>query len=386
VTLRANGSAAAESVLDGASPRAAFRKALVKWFDASARDLPWRRTRDAYAIWLSEIMLQQTQVATVVGYYERFLTRFPTISDLAAGAEQEVLKLWEGLGYYRRARQLHSAAQQVVAIHMGHFPREFDAIRALPGVGRYTAGAIASFAYDDRKPIVEANTLRLYSRLLGVRSDPRGKQTQEKLWQFAEQILPPREPGKLNQALIELGSQICKPRQPLCGECPVRRWCSARIAGIVESIPALGKKTQYEDALEAAVVIYDRRRRILLRQRGDKERWAGMWDFPRGALATGPAAREPSSLNLTKVREFVSKQTGAEIELLSEQFRIRHGVTRFRIELVCFDAKLTRPLQRRADLRWVTRTELAEVALSVSARKIALSLSRPEKQKKLALR
>ncbi len=377
MTAKAKGLATTKAAhsLQSAAARTAFRKSLLNWFAANARDLPWRRTHNPYAIWLSEIMLQQTQVATVIAYYERFLKSFPTATKLARASEQDVLGLWEGLGYYRRARQLHAASRVIASQHAGEFPRDFDQIRGLPGIGRYTAGAIASFAYDDRQPIVEANTLRLYSRLLGIQEDPGSKSVQERLWQFAEEILPVRNPGQLNQALIELGSQVCKPRQPLCSACPVARHCLAKQLNLVEAIPKAAKKTNYEDALEAAVVVRDRKGRILLRQRGNTERWAGMWDFPRGNLATGSAALEPASLDLARVREFVEIQTGAKVNLKNERFRFRHGVTRFRIELVCFDADLLAPLKRREDLRWVTAAQLTEIPLSVSARKLAKSLS-----------
>lgn len=320
-------------------------------------------------------MLQQTQVATVIGYYERFLAVFPTISMLAGAHEQEVLKLWEGLGYYRRARQLHAAARKTAAEHGGQFPRDFQQISALPGVGRYTAGAIASFAFDQRKPIVEANTIRLYCRLLGMRDDPRSKTAQDKLWRFADEILPNRESGRVNQALIELGSQICKPRNPQCEACPVEQFCAARQMGLVDAIPAAKKKTQYEDSLEAAVVVRDRRGRILLRRRNESERWAGMWDFPRGVLATGMGARDPQSLNAEAIGKFVRLQTGAKIKLLNEQLRLRHGVTRFRIVLVCFEAEIVGRLKLRDDLRWAIADELQDIPLSVSARKLAKSLA-----------
>lgn len=361
--------------LETAKSRAAFRRALLYWYDQVGRDLPWRRTHDPYAIWLSEIMLQQTQVVTVIAYYERFLAKFPTVAGLANADEQEVLGLWEGLGYYRRARQLHAAAKKVVLAHEGKFPRDFAEIRALPGIGRYTAGAIASFAFDDRQPIVEANTMRLFSRLIGLRIDPRGKEGQEVLWRFAESLLPKELPGRINQALIELGSQVCKPRHPSCLLCPVSRFCAAKQLGLVDQIPAMAKKMVYEDALEAAVVVRDPRGRILLRRRSEGERWAGMWDFPRGVLATGAAAREPHSLSASKIIALVKEQTGAKIKITGERLRLRHGVTRFRIELVCFDAMLVGALHAREDLRWAEAEELKEIPLSVSARKLAKTLS-----------
>ena len=198
-----------------------FRRRLIRWYKSERRELPWRETRDPYAIWLSEIMLQQTQVATVLGYYERFLATYPTVSDLANADEQDVLKLWAGLGYYRRARQLHAAAKVIRDQYEGSFPTQFEDVLALPGVGRYTAGAICSFAFEQRQPILEANTIRLFSRLIALRADPRASDSQQLLWEFADRILPKvsarsAKDGRsqtgtfssINQAVMELGSQV----------------------------------------------------------------------------------------------------------------------------------------------------------------------------------
>ena len=227
-----------------------FRAALLGWFRRNARDLPWRRTRDPYAIWISEIMLQQTQVATVIGYYHRFLEAFPNVNALADAPESEVLRLWEGLGYYRRARQLHAAAKDVAEKHGGRFPGDFDAIFALPGIGRYTAGAIASIAFDQSKPILEANTIRLWARLAGIQDDVAAKATQTRLWSLAERVLTESRSGEINQALMEVGGQVCKPQAPQCHECPVVLWCGAQRTGRPESIPRVRKKIEYEEVRE----------------------------------------------------------------------------------------------------------------------------------------
>src|SRR5687768_10854498 len=197
--------------------RTLLTRKLLAWFDRSARDLPWRRTSDLYAIWISEVMLQQTQVATVIAYFERFLHRFPDVGSLAAADEQQVLRLWEGLGYYRRARQLHAAAKVIVAEHSGRFPLAYDAVRSLPGIGRYTAGAILSIGAGARLPILEANTIRVLSRLTAFRGDPASSAGQKHLWQIAELTLPAKRVGTFNQSLMELGSEICTPKAPTCG-------------------------------------------------------------------------------------------------------------------------------------------------------------------------
>lgn len=187
-----------------------FRRKLRAWYDRHARELPWRGTRDPYAVWLSEIMLQQTQVETVKPYFQRFLAALPTIRALAEAEERQVLRLWEGLGYYRRARQLHQAARQIVAVHDGRFPCDPQAVQRLPGIGRYTAGAILSIAFDQRQPILEANTVRVFSRLLAYDGQTTSSAGQKLLWAAAEAVLPAREVGRFNQALMELGSEVCR--------------------------------------------------------------------------------------------------------------------------------------------------------------------------------
>ena len=342
-----------------------FRQQLLAWFQRCARDLPWRQTRDPYPIWVSEVMLQQTQVSTVIDYYRRFLAAFPTIASLAEADEQRVLRLWEGLGYYRRARQLHQAAQCIVAEHAGQLPRDVSTLRSLPGVGRYTAGAIASLAWDAREPILEANTVRVFSRLLAYREDPTRSAGQTLLWQFSEALLPERRVGAFNQALMELGSGICTPRTPSCDECPVSRLCPTRAAGLQGAIPVAKAKTVYEAVHEAAVVVR-RGPQILLLQRGANERWAGLWDFPR--FASSPrlnAAPQP------ELQEHVRALTGVHVEIGRPLATIKHGVTRFRITLVCHEARYVAGRLLGQRFRWVRPGELEGYPLSVTGRKIS---------------
>ena len=207
--------------LPDAAWKKSFRRRLLCWYRRAARDLPWRRERNPYRIWISEVMLQQTQVATVRPYFHRFLREFPNIRTLAEADERSVLRLWEGLGYYRRAQQLHEAARIVVEQHDAQFPRDPQTLRSLPGIGRYTVGAVLSIAFDARLPVLEANTVRLLSRLLAYDQNPMRAAGQRLLWTFAEQLLPRQNVGTLNQALMELGSEICTPRTPKCDECPL---------------------------------------------------------------------------------------------------------------------------------------------------------------------
>lgn len=349
-------------------PADRIRRLLLDFFDSRARDLPWRRTDDPYAIWVSEIMLQQTQVATVRGYFARFVQRFPTIADLAAAPEEEVLRLWEGLGYYRRARQLHAAAQRIVSEHSGQFPRDMDAVLALPGIGRYTAGAILSIAFGQRQPILEANTQRLYARLAAIEGDLSTAATLRRLWQFAEELLPRREVGEFNQALMELGSLVCRPHEPDCGSCPVAGLCAAQQMNRQREIPQKAKRPELEDLDEAAVVLW-RGGQVLIRRCQPKERWAGLWDFPRVRLADGDQHRP------ARIVDLVQQLTGVLARDLRGCGAIRHGVTRYRIRLHCYQATAVLDGPTRGELRWTTPTGLQEFPLSATGRKIAARLT-----------
>ena len=211
--------------------------ALLGWYDANKRAMPWRRTKDPYRIWLSEVMLQQTTVATVIGYFERFLERFPDVRALARADEAAVLRLWAGLGYYSRARNLHRAAKAVVEEHAGRFPRTLQGLRSLPGVGRYTAAAVASIAFGLPAELVDGNVIRVYARLFALRGDPRSPALQEKVWTLAAEHLDHGRPGDWNQALMELGATVCSPVGPECGRCPLSKSCLARKRGLQDSIP-----------------------------------------------------------------------------------------------------------------------------------------------------
>ena len=355
-----------------AKARPAFRRRLVRWFAKHARDLPWRRDRDPYRIWLSEIMLQQTTVAMILPRFEQFVAAFPTVYDLAAADEQQVLRLWEGLGYYRRARGLHAAAKQLVAEHGGVLPRDVPTLMQLPGVGRYTAGAIASFAYDVPAPIVETNTQRVLARLTAFAAPLAAGASQRFLWSVAEDLVPTRGAGRFNLALMELGAIVCKPSAPRCDACPVTMHCGAFALGLQQEIPKLTAMPKITAVREAAVVVR-KHGRVLLRQRPKGERWEGMWDFPRFELeAEGPLFVRNELM--AKVRE----QTGVEIEPGGVFKTLKHGVTRYRITLDCYEARpiggrVRSTLQRR--VRWTPLAELAALPLSVTGRKIAVALT-----------
>jgi len=312
-------------------------------------------------------MLQQTQVATVIPYFESFVVSFPTVAALAEADESEVLRHWEGLGYYRRARQLHRAAQVIVERHGGKFPRSLDEVGKLPGIGRYTAGAITSIAFDQRAPIVEANTVRLFSRLICLRDDPTNAAGRKLLWQVAEAVLPTRDCGVFNSALMELGSLVCTPRNPNCEHCPVTTLCVARMRGLQDQIPRMPAKVASEAVREAAVIVW-RKQTILLRRREAGERWAGLWDFLRFPLA----ARNSAAIG-RELLDKVQLHSGLTVQPPERIATIKHGVTRFRITLDCYTAQLASP---RATLttgewRWVRVDELEEYPLSMTGRKLS---------------
>jgi A/G-specific adenine glycosylase len=351
---------------------------LLAWFDRHQRDLPWRRDRDPYRIWVSEVMLQQTQVATVVPYFERFVRAWPTLADLAAADEQEVLRLWEGLGYYRRARDLHRTARLLAAAPGGRFPDDPSALCGLPGLGRYTRNAVLSQAFDLRLPILEANSQRVLSRLLGRADDPGRGPARRRLWRAAEDLLPARRAGAFNQALMELGALVCTPTNPNCPDCPLAARCAARRDGTQGSIPARPPAPAAVEVREAAVVVR-KKGRVLLVQRPDTGRWAGMWEFPHGPLENGETYEEAADRVLREL-------TGLRARRGPEVLTVRHGVTRFQITMVCFEAEYRAGAFRSSFYRqgvWVAPKGLAAYPVSAPQRRLAQTLTAPDRQRRL---
>jgi A/G-specific adenine glycosylase len=280
---------------------AAFRKQLLGWFRQYQRDLPWRRTKDPYRIWLSEIMLQQTRVAAVIPYYKRFLERFPDVHALATAPQEEVLRLWSGLGYYSRARNLQGAAQEIVARHDGAFPRTEKEALALPGIGSYTAAAILSIAYGAKHAVLDGNVARVLARIFAVRGDLRDAKRWRSLQESANALLAPKSPSDWNQAMMELGATLCTPQSPQCLLCPVTQFCQARKLGLADSIPARRKKRATENIVLAAAVLLDSRGRTLLLPAPTLSKAkaahgqvsilvSNLWHFPTIAVRTDAAA------------------------------------------------------------------------------------------------
>ena len=319
-------------------------------------------------------MLQQTQVGTVIDYFNRFMTRFPDVVSLASANIDDVLKQWEGLGYYRRARQLQAAAKQIVESHGGRFPEEFDAIQALPGIGRYTAGAIASIALGHSKPILEGNTIRLFSRLTNLDSDPRTGSNQKRLWEFSESILSKKRPGDFNQALMDLGSMICKPKQPSCLVCPVAQFCDARSEGTQDHVPVAAPKKKFIQQNEAVVIVV-RKKKFFVRLCGPEQRWAGLWDFPRFIVPPELAGLEQQ----VWLMESTKKETGYQVSIQEFGVPIQHAVTKYKISLSVFitDDVVGRAATKESDSpkwKWISFPELESLAMSSTGRKIVRRL------------
>ncbi len=338
--------------------RRAIRRALRAWFTRHARDLPWRRTHDPYRVWLSEVMLQQTQVRTVVPYYERFLAAFPSVEVLAEAPEERVLKLWEGLGYYSRARNLRRAAKQLVERHAGRFPTTADAWKALPGVGRYTAAAIASIVSGERTAVLDGNVKRVLSRLCLVWARIDEKTTLDRLWELADELVDPEQPGDFNQAMMELGARVCTPRRPDCDACPLARWCRARAAGEAERLPVRSAR-RVVPAVELLTAAVRCRGRWLLARRPATGLLAGLWGWPsvEGGDLDGAGAMEVS----LRERFGVRTRLGAMLGTIEHVFTHRRWV--LRVYEGRTDGARRKP-PSDADWRWVTSNEMQALPLA----------------------
>jgi A/G-specific adenine glycosylase len=345
--------------VDGARA-ARLRRELLAWYAANKRDLPWRRTRDPYAVWLSEVMLQQTRVETVVPYYARFLRAFPTVHALAEAPEGDVLALWSGLGYYRRARMLHEGARHVARVRGGTFPGDPEGLRTIPGIGPYTAGAVASIAFGTAAPLVDGNVARVLARLFAIEDDVRGAVGLARVWALAGELVDRGAPGEWNQALMELGATVCTPRAPRCDACPVRASCDARAKGLEETLPILRPKAKPKAEARVAVVA-TRGDGVLLARRKPDLRFGGLWEPP------GAEGRDPSVLG---------DLAGEPLFGLREVGRVVHVLSHRRLDVTVYSARLRRAPKSRIDaadydLRAVVHpTELSAHGLSTLARKI----------------
>jgi A/G-specific adenine glycosylase len=353
-------------------------EALLSWFVKNARDLPWRRTRAPYAIWISEIMLQQTQVKTVLPYWERWMRALPSVAALARARPEKVHKLWEGLGYYTRVRNMQRAAKIIQSEHDGKFPKDFEDILALPGIGRYTAGAICSIAFNQPKPILDGNVIRVLTRLFGINGNPRERSVSDALWSLAESLVvhatcraeAQSEGGShithhasfFNQSLMELGALVCVPQAPRCTDCPLKRSCVAFRTGranALPNLPARGKPTQRNFAAFVAT----RRGKFLVRQRPPGIVNAHLWEFPNAELVRGNG-------DLKHLAQSILGHRPAALEPLCT---IKHSITRYRITLEAFRVGGTsgaRIVNGQQNTRWLAPAQLRKLPFTSAHRKI----------------
>jgi A/G-specific adenine glycosylase len=332
---------------------------LLDWYSKNARDLPWRGTADPYAIYVSEIMLQQTQVRTVLPYWKRWMGALPGICDLSRAKPEKLHKLWEGLGYYTRVRNMQKAAQQILAKHGGAFPDHYEDVLDLPGVGPYTAGAICSIAFNQPTPILDGNVIRVLARLFGVAGDPKSKTVSAKLWKLSGELVRcaanvsasrrPNACSHLNQALMELGALVCAPKVPVCAECPVARVCLARREGKVHRLPGLPKRVRPIPRRFAAFVVWHRGR-LLVRQRPDGVVNARLWELPNTEVETSV---EP----VTAARESL----GFAPPQIERLFALKHSITKYRITMDVYRVSglSERPEQGRG--QWLSKAQLSQL-------------------------
>jgi A/G-specific adenine glycosylase len=341
-----------------------FQSRMFAWFRAQQRDLPWRRSRDPYRIWVAEVMLQQTRIAAVMPYYQRFLARFPTVQSLARAPESEVLKLWSGLGYYSRARNLHRAAKIIVARHNGTFPRGLDAALELPGIGAYTAAAVLSIAYAVPLAVLDGNVARVLARIKAIRGDLRAPKNWRALTTAAKDLLAAHAPGEWNQSLMELGEVVCTPQSPRCTECPVARHCRAYAQGLTGEIPAPRRKRAPVHIKIAAAILRDPRGRTLLVQdpgAHDTVLFSRMWQFPAIAVKRHAKAELAAHLNKTLAINQIALQALPAA---------RHGVTFRNITLLPFLAMVSE-LPELPRTRILPLKNLSKLPISSATRKIA---------------
>jgi len=373
---------------------------LLDWFAANARDLPWRRTRDPYAIWVSEIMLQQTQVKTVIPFWNRWMSELPTIETAASAPSAKIHKLWEGLGYYTRVRNLQKAAQQIVMQQGGKFPENFDEVLALSGIGRYTAGAICSIAFNQPTPILDGNVIRVLTRVFGIGENPKEKETNAKLWKLAEELVAhaheswgetPGEPGSarqgkattargdarpttdrscshLNQSLMELGALVCTPRSPQCLLCPVQTLCVAFKDGRTEELPNLGKR-EAATARRFIAFVIEHNGKFLVRQRPAGVVNAHLWEFPN--VEVGMKINDPMELFAEFDMLRITDPRSVKLEPLCT---VKHSITRYRITLEAFKVSL-KPSQAKAKGVWKTPAQMRQLAFTSAHKKVLTKLS-----------
>ncbi len=328
-------------------------KPLLKWYDSQQRDLPWRENLDPYRIWVSEIMLQQTQVATVIPYFNRWMKAFPSVKHLAQAKLPKVLKHWEGLGYYTRARNLHKAAQWVQEENAGALPQTFEGLQQLSGIGRYTAGAIASIVFKEPVPVLDGNVKRVLSRLFRIKENGATAKSEAVLWDWADRLVPKKKPGDFNQALMELGATVCLPKKPLCLLCPLLKKCDSARHKEQDHYPPPKPKTPSKK-IEVSAAVIKRNGKIFIQQRLHKGLMGGLWEFPGGKLEAGET---PETALVREIREELDIDITPDKRLLT----IRHTYTKFRVTLYVFQCESPKGRIRATECeqwKWVHPADL----------------------------
>lgn len=332
-----------------------MRARLLRWFDASKRDLPWRRTRDPYRILLAEYLLQRTRVASGTPYYERFLARFPDVASLASASETDVLRLWEGLGYYRRARNLLAAARAIVEHHGGRVPSTASTLQELPGIGPYTAGAVASIAFGERVPAVDGNATRVLARLFRIEDDVSRGPGRDRVLEVAVSLVPRERPGAFNQALMELGATVCTPRSPACHACPLRTLCRARKAGVQDRLPRVAP-VRRPPVVPVAFALVRGDRRILLVRRPGEGLLGGLWSLPGGEVARNDDPRR-------RLEALVLAQTGLRVRAGPAAARVGHAFSHRRWSGAVYRCTPREDGDPREPARWVEPEEVPRLPL-----------------------
>ena len=347
---------------------------ILAWYARHQRDLPWRKTLDPYHIWVSEVMLQQTQVETVIPYYRRFLSYFPTVQALASASLPEVLKVWENMGYYARARNLHAAAKEIMKRFQGEIPQTWNDLTALPGIGDYTAGAILSVAFGQAAAAVDGNVRRVLCRLFAVETPLHESQTQQHLWDLAWELIPIKRAGRFNQGLMDLGATVCMSKKPACGLCPIQDCCRAYERRLQDVLPVTRKRSPIPHRQVTAGLIWNDCGQLLIARRPDQGLLGGLWKFPGGEQNPGESL--PKCL-CRHVRE----ELGVQVRVGGPITSVNHAYTHFRITLHAFHcahrAGEPQPLSC-VDWRWTTFGRLKDFAFSKADRKIICAMSSPK--------
>jgi A/G-specific adenine glycosylase len=336
-----------------------FSQILLNWFDCHGRkNLPWQAPGEPYKVWLSEVMLQQTQVKTVIPYYERFIQRFPNLIDLANASEDEVLSLWSGLGYYSRARNLHKSAKIICSEWNGVFPQSQEALEQLPGIGTSTAAAIISQAYDRPAAILDGNVKRVLSRYFKVSGEPQKKATEKKLWEFANQCLPKSRFANYTQAIMDLGATLCTIRTPDCQHCPLKSCCQAYKDNVVADYPNKKNKKERPSKTAQLLLIYSEKNEVLLEKRPAKGIWGGLWSLPDLSASQCP-------------NEFINKNYQTNAVALKELIRFKHSFTHFHLNIIAKTALINPKLAKlKAEQKWYTLEDMAHLGIPTAINKI----------------